>query len=197
MKTEAVAQELTIAGGITPEFANDTTKLFRTSADGKFFTLLGVLEHPLSRGSIHIKSSDPQVYPTIDPEYLSNPLDLKILGKIALHIQTVASTKPLSSLLKAEGTVYQPGYQKLTPSNVDEWVRKSIQSEYHPVGTCAMMPKEKGGVVDPKLRVYGTKNLRVVDASIFPMLSSANIQSLVYAVAERAADWIKEARNQT
>jgi choline dehydrogenase-like flavoprotein len=54
-----------------------------------------------------------------------------------------------------------------------------------------MLPKEKGGVVDSKLKVYGVNSLRIVDASVFPLLPRANMQSLVYAVAERAADWIK------
>ena len=55
-----------------------------------------------------------------------------------------------------------------------------------------MLPKEKGGVVDERLRVYGTKKLRIIDASVMPLIPRANIQSSVYAVAERAADLIKE-----
>jgi len=55
-----------------------------------------------------------------------------------------------------------------------------------------MMPMEKGGVVDEKFRVYGVEGLRVVDASVIPMLPRANLQTLVYAIAERAAEWIRE-----
>lgn len=80
----------------------------------------------------------------------------------------------------------------LNESNVGDWIKQNIQSEYHPAGTCAMMPKPRGGVVDARFRVYGTKNLRVVDASVFPMLPRGNLQTLVYAIAERAADFIKE-----
>lgn len=64
-------------------------------------------------------------------------------------------------------------------------------TSYHTCGTAAMLPKDKGGVVDEKLMVYGTGNLRIVDASIFPVIPRGNIQSTVYAVAERAADIIK------
>lgn len=191
LPTEAVAQELTIGGGISPQFSHDTTKLFTTQADGNFLSILGVLEHPLSRGSVHASSTDPLDHPTIDPRYLSHPLDIKLLSRIALHLRTVATTPPLSDLLVDGGTALQPGYVELTPDKVEAWIRNNAQSEYHPVGTCAMMPRAAGGVVDERLRVYGVRGLRVVDASVFPLVPRANIQSLVYAVAERAADFIK------
>ena len=59
------------------------------------------------------------------------------------------------------------------------------------MGTCAMGLRDQGGVVDEKMLVHGTSNLRVVDASVFPMQVRGNLASLVYAVAERAADFIK------
>ncbi|KUJ09476.1 alcohol oxidase [Mollisia scopiformis] len=194
-QTEAVTQELTVTGGMSPQYVNDTTKLFTTSLTGNFFTLLGVLEHPYSRGAVHIQSSDPTVYPEIDPKYLSNPFDLEVLSRIALHLQKVARTPPLSDLLKGNGTIYQPGYYELDSNNVGEWIKQNLQSEYHPAGTCAMMPKEKGGVVDERFRVYGVDGLRVVDASVFPLMPRANLQTLVYAIAERAANFMKEDDN--
>ena len=75
---------------------------------------------------------------------------------------------------------------------VGEWIKKNLQSEYHPARTCAMLPRDKGGVLDAKFKVYGVDRLRVVDASVFPMLPRGNLQTLVYAIAERAADWIKD-----
>lgn len=192
LKSEAVAQELTIEGGISPQFSSDTTKLFSAGSPGNFLSILGVLEHPLSRGSVHIQSADAAVHPQIDPRYLSNPLDVQLLKAIALHLQTIARTAPLRDLLQGGGSVYQPGYHALTADNVESWVRAAVQSEYHPCGTCAMLPKSAGGVVDERLRVYGVEGLRVVDASVFPLIPRANIQSLVYAVAERAADFIKQ-----
>ncbi|KAF6816880.1 Glucose oxidase 1 [Colletotrichum plurivorum] len=195
LKHDAVAQELTIEGGISPQFSSDTTKLFSAGAAGNFLSILGVLEHPLSRGSVHIRSADPSVYPEIDPRYLSNPLDVELLKVIALHLQTVARTAPLSELLQGGGSVFQPGYRELKVEDVEGWVRESVQSEYHPCGTCAMLPRGKGGVVDERFRVFGVKGLRVVDASVFPLIPRANVQSLVYAVAERAADFIKQDRS--
>jgi choline dehydrogenase len=189
---EAIAQHMNTASGMNPEFANDTTKLFAPSIPGNYFTILGVLEHPFSRGTVHINSSRAVDYPVINPHYLEHPADIKILSQIALHIQnSLAVTAPLSDLLVDNGTALQPEYTKLTAENVESEVKRLLQTEYHPVGTCSMLPKNKGGVVDSKLKVYGVKNLRVVDASVFPLLPRANMQSLVYAVAERAADWIK------
>lgn len=65
------------------------------------------------------------------------------------------------------------------------------RSNFHPISTASMMPKEVGGVVDTSLKVYGTANVRVVDASVLPMQVCGHLQSTVYAVAERAADIIK------
>ena len=73
-------------------------------------------------------------------------------------------------------------------------VRRRQISVFHVSGSCAMRPRARGGVVDPRLRVHGTANLRVVDASVFPLEPLGNIQSVVYAVAERAADLVKEDR---
>ena len=195
--TDASAQELFFISGESPQFADNVTLLFQVdpvTAPDSYFTLFGALEHPFSRGSVHIISADPTVAPAIDPNYLSHPLDLVVTSSIALHLQTVAQTQPLASHLKNGGTVFQPGYKRLTEQNVAEQVRATFSTEYHPIGTCAMQPADKGGVVDERLRVYGTTNVRVVDASVFPLMVQANLQTLVYAVAERAADFIKADR---
>lgn len=62
----------------------------------------------------------------------------------------------------------------------------------HPCGTCALLPEDQGGVVDERFRVCGVRSLRDVDASIFPLIPCGNLQTCVYAVAERAADFIKQ-----
>ena len=72
-----------------------------------------------------------------------------------------------------------------------EVVRTRLMSNMHVCGTCGMLPREQGGVVDERLIVYGTKNLRIVDASIFPLIPLGNILTTGYAVAEKAADLIK------
>lgn len=83
---------------------------------------------------------------------------------------------------------YEPGLDVVdTDEDWLEYARSNMASIWHPVGTCAMLPKEDGGVVDAELKVYGVQGLRVVDASIMPALVSGHIQSGVYGIAERAA----------
>ncbi len=195
--TEASLQEVYLPGGTTPQHADNASLLFApdpTLYPSNYFSLLAVLEHPLSHGSVHLTSASPTTYPTIDPAYLSHPLDLLVISHALLHLQQVARTPPLSTHLKDAGYAFQPGFYELTEDNVEAFVRNSFSSEYHPIGTCAMGPREDGGVVDERMVVHGTRNLRVVDASVFPLQVRGNLASLVYAVAERAADFIKADR---
>lgn len=192
----ASGQILSLAGGVNPQFSNSSARVLgpvdpRDGPDN-YFTLVGVLQHPLSRGSVHITSTDSAVLPTVDPKYFSNPLDLRMSAAIALHLQALAQTEPLAAKLAGRGTVVQPGYELLNLSNAESQVKKNFFTSYHPIGTCAMLPEDQGGVVDSRLKVYGTNNLRVIDASAFPLMVQSNLQTLVYAVAERAAEWIQE-----
>ena len=86
-----------------------------------------------------------------------------------LHLQQVAGTAPLPTHLKEGGRVFQPGFHELDEQNVKAFVRNSFSSEYHPIGTCAMRPREEGGVVSERMVVHGTRDLSVLDASVFPL----------------------------
>lgn len=83
-----------------------------------------------------------------------------------------------------------------TLEKAKEIVRQVTISSFHPSGSLPMKPLADGGVVNDRLVVYGTSNIRVVDASIFPLEPSGNICATVYAVAEKAADIIKEDRSR-
>ena len=167
--------------------------IYSLDTPGNYVTLSTSLNHPFSRGSVHITSSDPFQKPAVDPRYLSHPLDLEILARHMQYIDTtIAQTEPLASLLKKDGRRTPENARCDDLTSAKQFVTENGFSNYHPSGTCAMMPREMGGVVDSRLIVHGTKNLRIVDASVFPLEPNGNIQSSVYAVAERAADMIRQ-----
>ncbi|TFK22633.1 alcohol oxidase [Coprinopsis marcescibilis] len=156
-----------------------------------FTTVNTVLYQPFARGRIHIRTNVPTDVPLIDPAYWSHPLD--VAGHVAgmqLGRKQLRSP-PLSTIFKGE---FEPGVDE-TDAAVEGWGRANVASDNHVTGTLAMLPKELGGVVDEKLRVYGVANVRVADASIVPIPISAHTSSSVYMIGERAADFIKEAWN--
>ncbi|WYZ37638.1 hypothetical protein EsH8_II_001144 [Colletotrichum jinshuiense] len=158
-----------------------------------YITIMTILNHPFSRGTVHITSPDHKVLPAWDPRYNSNPLDLELLARNVQYVEKIVGTEPFSALLKPGGKRL-PDLTGESLESAKEIVRQRQISVFHVSGSCAMLPREEGGVVDERLRVYGAKKLRIVDASIFPIEPLGNIQSTVYAVAERAADIIKEDR---
>jgi choline dehydrogenase-like flavoprotein len=159
---------------------------------GNFVTIGTYQVHPVSSGSVHISSPDPVATPIIDPRYLSHPLDVEIMAWCLQFIEKIAETEPVRSLLKPGGKRNHPTAYVKDLKAARDYARTTASTGYHPVSTCVMLPREKGGVVNERLIVYGTTNLRVVDASVMVVIPRGNTQSSVYAIAERAADIIKE-----
>ena len=195
---EAVCQIVGLPTGANIQNTENASKLFPSEEDGMWVTLGVCSTRSFSRGRVHITSSDSTVYPSIDPAYFVHPLDVDLMARGLLHALTFTEVEPLKSVLRREpdGTpvIAKTTVGGILPKTLEEakgFVHGNTVTEYHPIGTCAMLPKEKGGVVDHELRVYGTSNVRVVDASIFPLHVQGNIVSLVYAVAEKGADLIK------
>ncbi|UKZ74075.1 hypothetical protein TrVFT333_001730 [Trichoderma virens FT-333] len=158
-----------------------------------YLTVMSMLNHPLSRGSIHITSDDVDKLPIWDPKFNSNPLDLEISARHVQFVEMLLRTSPFGDIFKPDGARI-PQVKGDTLEDAREVVRQCQVCCFHPACSLAMKPRERGGVVDSRLRVYGTKGLRVVDASVFPLQTAGNIQTMVYVVAERAADIIKEDR---
>ncbi|KAK2051722.1 GMC oxidoreductase [Colletotrichum caudatum] len=153
-----------------------------------FFSLIAVVMHPMSRGSIHINPSDAAGKPIIDPNYLSHEHDIEAVVQAIKYCRKIAQTEPMKQIWESE---YEPGLDAVqTDSQWRQFALNTTLSIFHPVGTCSMLPKKDGGVVDADLKVYGTSNLRVVDASVIPLLISAHIQTAVYGIAEIAAERI-------
>jgi choline dehydrogenase-like flavoprotein len=149
----------------------------------------GVLERPLSRGTININTSDPSSEPIVDYRTFSNPLDIQLAIPIVQFVRKFNTLNAFASLGAIEIT---PGLNVTDDTAIARFLATSFVPTFaHPAGTASMMPEKLGGVVGPDLTVYGVKGLSVVDASIIPYLPATHICTTVYAVAERAADLIK------
>ncbi|THW48227.1 hypothetical protein D6D25_04262 [Aureobasidium pullulans] len=147
---------------------------------------------PFSRSTVKLSSSRPFDPPLIDPRYGSNPVDLEVLLASIVYNRQVLGTTSMELL---EPLQLNPR-PNATDQEILQFIKANIQTEFHPSGTCAMLPLDLGGVVDPQLLVYGTQNLRIVDASIMPVIPASHLQAVVYGVAEKAADIIKNATSR-
>ncbi|KAI0049312.1 GMC oxidoreductase [Auriscalpium vulgare] len=154
----------------------------------KYISLCPAINHPFSRGTIHIASTDPNASPTIDPHYFEEDIDLQTFLEQVKFARRVGTLAPLSAHV---GKEINPGPDVKTDEQLVAWLKKYMTTTYHTVGSCAMLPRAKGGVVDPQLKVYGTANVRVVDLSIVPLHIASHTQATAYAIAEQAADIIK------
>jgi choline dehydrogenase len=156
-------------------------------------TVLVTLVDVASRGRIGLASSDPRHRPQIDPDYLSDVRDLSALAIGVRMARDYGTAAPMSKICVEE---LLPGDGANTDQELREYIRASVVSGYHPVGTCAMggdVGRSASGydsVVDPLLRVRGIDGLRVVDASVMPTLPRGNTNAPTIAIAERAADLI-------
>ncbi len=141
---------------------------------------------PESRGTIHIRSADPTVYPSIVPNYLADPLDQEVAVASLKWSRKIASQPALAPWIDHE---MMPGPDFTSDEMLLGYARMAGTTIYHPVGTCQMGHGPQA-VVDPQLRVHGVANLRVVDASVMPRLISGNTNAPTIMIAEKAADMI-------
>ncbi|KAK0489555.1 hypothetical protein EDD18DRAFT_1189845 [Armillaria luteobubalina] len=153
----------------------------------KYYSILPISNYAFSRGSIHVKSDDPMVDPIFDPRYLEHDIDLQGLVDMVKYTRKLCDTAPYKNFLAAEVV---PGPEVQTDQEITAWLKKAISTVFHVAGSLSMLPREKGGVVDPELKVYGTTNIRVADLSVVPLHFSAHPQATVYIIGEMAADII-------
>ncbi len=142
---------------------------------------------PDSRGTIRLAGPDPLAHPRIDPRYLSAPQDLEtLLAGIALarRIGDAPAFAPY------RGELIWPGAAAASREALVAAIRDWAETIYHPVGTCRM-GADAASVVDGELRVRGVGSLRVVDASVMPLLVSGNTNAPTIMIAEKASDLIR------
>lgn len=153
------------------------------------FLLAAQPTRPTSHGHIEIKSSDPLQPPAIHPNYLSTNHDIAEMIEAARLVRRLSNAPSLKSIIKEE---ILPGPSVESDDEILDDVRNRAGTVFHPVSTCRMGPSSKDSVVDSELKVHGVEKLRVVDASIFPNITSGNTNAPVIMVAEKASDIILE-----
>ncbi|KAH8829894.1 alcohol oxidase [Flagelloscypha sp. PMI_526] len=159
-------------------------------AKGKrYVSIFTFNNHMWSRGTIHAISKDPLVPPAMDPKYFHDPADIALLRHLVHFVRKLAEEEPFKSTLVSNSE--NPSLSIQADSEIEDWIKKSLNSGFHAIGSASMLPREKGGVVDSRLKVYGTSNLRVADLSILPTHINTHTQSSAYMIGEFAADVIK------
>jgi choline dehydrogenase len=158
-----------------------------TASKSNGCTLNAYFLHPRSRGSVALKSADPQEPPVIDPNFLAEQDDLDRTVESVMIGQEIMSKPAISRYIASE---FMPGPETRRRADYEAYVRRESRSGYHPVGTCRM-GNDDMAVVDTELRVHGVEGVRVADASVMPRLVSGNTNAPTIMIAEKASDILR------
>ena len=149
-------------------------------------TLTSCIMNPKARGSINLRSSNPLDLPLINPNFFSNKEDLNLMIDSVKIARKVVKSKPLSDIVIDETL---PGKDIITDNELESYCKRTVKTNWHPVGTCKMgKDGDPDAVLNTKLQVYGIENLRVFDVSMMPRLVSGNTNAPAMAIANLATD---------
>ncbi|KAJ5297894.1 hypothetical protein PENANT_c012G10269 [Penicillium antarcticum] len=181
-------QLVLVPASMDPEGIEHQSKLLppRSADQPAGLTFAMCLQYPVARGSIHINSSDPTKQPVINPNYAGHEADISLLAAAIRWSDKVTESSHLKPSILGRA-VPEPEINLQDFEAARKVVQDLVAGEYHICGSVAL-----GDALDSRLRVKGVEGLRVADASVFPNNVSGNIVSSVYAVAEKAADLIRE-----
>lgn len=164
---------------------------FKPLIGGNSITILPIVLHPKSRGTVRLSSKDMRSKPVINPNYLSHEYDVKVLIEGIRLIRKIIKTNVLKNEFGTK--IYDekfPGCKHLTFDSDEYWecyVRELTLTVFHPIGTCKM-GKDKSSVVNYNLQMHHSNKLYIADSSVFPSLVSGNVYATVIMMAERLAD---------
>jgi choline dehydrogenase len=162
----------------------------KSAFDGHGFQLHIGHNKPKSRGSVKIQNDDPLNPPQIQFNYLQHEDDIEAF-RACVRLSREIIAQPAMDTYR--GSEIQPGCNVVTDAQIDAFVRETVESAYHPCGTCRMgAADDEMAVIDPQMRVRGLHGLRIVDSSVFPTVPNGNLNGPTMMVAERAADIIKQ-----
>jgi choline dehydrogenase-like flavoprotein len=156
--------------------------------DGHCVVIGPVLVSPKARGQVWLRSADPGAKPRILTNSLSEPEDVESLLAGMELARRIAAESPLAEVILKE---LKPGADVVDRAELEADLRRRLDLLYHPVGTARMSDTHPEAVVDSQLRVHGLRGLRVIDASIFPVIPGGNTNAPTIMVAERGADLIR------
>ena len=152
------------------------------------YTVGGLVLTPKSRGTVRLDGPDPEAKPLVDPRYLTDP-DGDDLRRTVWSFRLAQRLADADAFADVNGGPYEPGRVLEDDAEIVPFVRATSETLYHPVGTCAM-GTDPDAVVDGDLRVHGVAGLRVVDASVMPVITRGNTNAPTIMIAEKAADLI-------
>jgi choline dehydrogenase-like flavoprotein len=159
------------------------------------YMVLVQLLRPLSAGSVRLTGTRPENKPRIDPNFFAHREDMETLMAGFREARRIVSQPALAAMT---GSEIEPGLGEQSDAQLDAALRKIVNTAYHPSSTCKMGPgSDRMAVVDNRLRVHGVSGLRVVDASVMPSIISGNTSAPTMMIAERAARFIVEERDQS
>lgn len=170
--------------------------VFEPLGDNETWTIWPIMQHPKSVGRISLRSKNPFDTPRLEPNFFSDPLDVEIILegiKMAINISNSKVFQKYESRMH-HGIV--PSCKIFEFGSDDYWrcaIRHLPSMMNHKIGSVKMGPRsDPDAVVDPRLRVYGVRGLRVVDASIMPTIPVGHVNAGIYMIGEKAADMIKQ-----